>query len=83
MSVGQPKKDVDSKSQAAPVANSQPQNQANSDSQERYEGDTYTIKEGETLYRVFVNTGVSVDELKRLNNLNSNIIHVGQVLRLR
>jgi|GEM_PF-125128 len=44
---------------------------------------TYIIKDGETLYRVFVNTGVSVQELKRLNNLRSNTIHVGQVLVLK
>lgn len=46
-------------------------------------GDTYTIKEGETLYRVFVNTGVSVQELKRLNKLHSNTVRVGQVLVLK
>jgi outer membrane protein OmpA-like peptidoglycan-associated protein len=45
--------------------------------------DTYTIKEGETLYRVFVNTGVPVDEIKRLNGLKSNNVRVGQVLRIR
>lgn len=46
-------------------------------------GDTYTIKEGETLYRVFVNTGVPVEEIKRLNGLKSNTVRVGQVLRIR
>lgn len=45
--------------------------------------DTYTIKTGETLYRVYVNTGVPVDQLKRLNNLTSNNIKVGQVIKLR
>lgn len=62
-----------------------PQNQSNAanNNTSSYDGDTYTIKEGETLYRAFVNTGVPVDEIKRLNGLTSNIVHVGQVLRIR
>jgi outer membrane protein OmpA-like peptidoglycan-associated protein len=62
----------------APVNNAVANNSASSNSD-----DTYTIKEGETLYRVFVNTGVPVDEIKRLNGLKSNTVHVGQVLRIR
>jgi hypothetical protein len=62
-----------------------PQTQTNAapNNQGTNTSDTYTIKEGETLYRVFVNTGVPVDEIKRLNGLKSNNVRVGQVLRIR
>jgi outer membrane protein OmpA-like peptidoglycan-associated protein len=66
-----------------PVAAKPSKLSVNESSSIAHEGDTYIIKEGETLYRVFVNTGVSVNELKRLNNLNSNTVYVGQVLRFR
>jgi outer membrane protein OmpA-like peptidoglycan-associated protein len=81
LSVGQPKQST----VAIPeVTNSEKQEVNTQNTIDQFtEGDTYTIKEGETLYRVFVNTGVSVNELKRLNNLKSNTVHVGQVLRVR
>lgn len=66
-----------------PIAAS-PQSQSNAaNNTSTYDADTYTIKEGETLYRVFVNTGVPVDEIKRLNGLTSNIVRVGQGLIIR
>lgn len=46
--------------------------------------DTYHIVQpGQTLYRVSVINKVSVDDLKRWNNLVSNIIEVGQKLLIR
>jgi LysM repeat protein len=44
---------------------------------------TYAVNKDDTLYRVFVLTGVSVDELKSLNNLTSNKIVEGQILKLK
>ena len=44
--------------------------------------DTHTVAEGETLYRISKNTGVSVFKLKSLNGLSSSAISVGQVLNL-
>ncbi|KJD34855.1 hypothetical protein PW52_13155 [Tamlana sedimentorum] len=44
--------------------------------------DVWVVKPGETLYRISVNSGVSVKELKRLNNLKDNNIFVGQKLKL-
>ena len=44
---------------------------------------TYVVNKDDTLYRVFVLTGVSVDELKSLNNLTSNKIVEGQILKLK
>lgn len=40
----------------------------------------HRIKRGETLYRVSVNYNVSVDELKKINNLTSNIVKIDQKL---
>ena len=43
---------------------------------------TYTVKSGDTLYKIAQQNNITVDELKRLNNLNSNILSIGQVLQL-
>lgn len=42
----------------------------------------HTVKKGETLYRIALENNISVDKLKVLNGLTSNIIKVGQQLRL-
>ena len=43
---------------------------------------TYTVKEGDTLYRISVNNEISVERLKALNNLDDNTIYPGQTLRV-
>ena len=40
-----------------------------------------TVKKGDTLYRVSQRTGVSVARLRAINNLKSNLISPGQVLK--
>lgn len=42
----------------------------------------YTVKKGDTLYSIATAHRLTVDELKRLNNLSGNTISVGQVLRV-
>lgn len=42
----------------------------------------YIVQKGDSLWNISKKLGISVDEIKRLNNLNSNLIYVGQVLKL-
>lgn len=42
----------------------------------------YTVQKGDTLYSIASANGITVDELKRLNNLKSNVLSTGQILRL-
>ncbi len=43
----------------------------------------YVVNEGETLYRVSVNTNLSVDKLKAFNNLKNNNIYPGTKLIIK
>ncbi len=43
----------------------------------------YTVVSGDTLYSISRKFGVSVDELKQLNNLNSDILTIGQKLIIK
>lgn len=44
--------------------------------------DVHIVKKGETLYRLSKTYNLSVNELKRINHLDSNIIKVGQELNI-
>lgn len=41
---------------------------------------TYVVKSGDSLYSIAKNFNLTVDELKRLNNLTSNLLSIGQIL---
>lgn len=41
---------------------------------------TYVVKSGDSLWKIATNYGVTVDELKSVNNLTSNLLSVGQKL---
>lgn len=47
------------------------------------EGDPYIVKSGDTLSGLSVRTGVSVEEIKQLNHLQSNRLQIGQKLSLK
>jgi LysM repeat protein len=43
----------------------------------------HTVQKGETLYRISLNNGISVDQLLKLNNMSKNsVIYPGQKLRV-
>lgn len=43
---------------------------------------TYTVKSGDSLYSIAQKYGTTVDELKSLNNLTSNLLSIGQILKI-
>ncbi len=44
--------------------------------------DTYIVKEGDSLYRISKENGISIKELKSANNLTSDKIYIGQALEI-
>ena len=46
------------------------------------ETEVYTVKSGDTLYGIANKYNLTVDELKKLNNLSSNILSIGQKLNI-
>ena len=42
----------------------------------------YIVEKGDTLYSLSRRFNISIDELKRINNLDSDILSIGQVLKL-
>ena len=43
---------------------------------------TYTVKSGDSLYSIARKFNTTVDDIKSLNNLTSNILSIGQVLKI-
>jgi LysM repeat protein len=64
------------------VSNDSNQNSGNTGNTNTGVTGTYTVKAGDTLWAISQKTGVSVANLRAWNNLNSDIIYVGQVLKL-
>lgn len=44
---------------------------------------TYTVKHGDTLYDVAKRSGTSIEDIKKWNNLKSQVLYSGQVLKLK
>ena len=50
---------------------------------EKENNNKYVVKKGDTLWSVSKNNNISVEELKKLNNLSSNLLSVGQILNVK
>ena len=46
-------------------------------------GKYYTVRKGDTLYRIASKHGLTVQKLKKLNGMKSDNIRVGQKLKVR
>ena len=47
------------------------------------EENTYVVKAGDTLYKIARDFNITVDELKKLNNLVSDVLSIGQILMVK
>ncbi|WP_367276316.1 glucosaminidase domain-containing protein [uncultured Polaribacter sp.] len=56
----------------------QPKNTINN-----YKSDTHRVIKGDTLYSISRKNNISLDRLKKINNLKNNNIYVGQTLRIK
>ena len=45
-------------------------------------GEVYIVKKGDTLYSIAMKYNTTVNELKQLNNLGTNLLSVGQILKI-
>lgn len=52
-------------------------------SEEEVPGDTYIVQAGDSLYSISRRYGLTVDELKKLNQLTSNALSIGQKLKIK
>lgn len=54
-----------------------------SDDDDKVYANVYTIKAGDNLYRIAVNHGMTLDELKEVNGLSSDVAEIGVVLKVK
>lgn len=62
-------------------ADTEPESVTTSDSE--VAGNTYTVKAGDNMFRIALNHGMSLDEIKELNGLTDETVYVGQVLKVK
>lgn len=52
------------------------------DEESKADENVYVVKKGDSLWLIAKNYNTSVDEIKRLNNLSSNTLYIGQKLKI-
>lgn len=62
-----------------PVSSSTTNNEETPSSTKTY---TYQVKKGDTLYQIAKNNNTTVDAIKKLNNLSSNTLTIGFIIKL-
>jgi len=50
--------------------------------QSKEDNSLYSVKKGDSLYQIAKTYGITVNELKELNNLSSNLLSIGQILKV-
>ncbi len=72
---------IPQKESSLPEKNEKSSSDKNSSSARKY--DTYTVQKGDTFYRIAKINGISVDELKKLNNISSDdVLKAGDKLKI-
>ena len=59
-----------------------PSSESNNTGSNTGTSNTYVVKSGDSLYSIARKYNTTVDEIKRLNNLSSNVLSIGQVLKI-
>ncbi len=60
-----------------------PKARHNKEKQDKTNPEIHIVKKGDTLYKISNLYGISVEKLKSINNLDNNIISIGQSLKLK
>ena len=47
------------------------------------DNDTYIVKKGDTLWDISKKYNITINELKKLNNLSTNLLKIGQILKVK
>lgn len=76
------KKPKTSSSESSSSSNKNNSSSSNSSSNTNQSAETYNIKSGDSLSAIGAKFGVSVSDLKKWNNLDSDLIFAGQTLRV-
>lgn len=50
---------------------------------EQLTGDFYVVKKGDTIYKIANQFNIPISEIKRINNLTSDLLNIGQILYLK
>lgn len=72
----------ESSSESKPAESSSAVSSSSAPVEEPPATNTYTVKSGDNLYRIAVNNGMTLDQIKQLNGLSSDTVSVGQVLKI-